>query len=337
MKYNKLIFNIYITFFLYIFISCNQHPREVERINVTPEIITDELYISRNCELIKTADLFYIVDVRESDGFIKIYNPDGSFNTNLGKIGNGPDEFTTPYATPYMTNDVFVWNKWGRFNSAISQNADTGKILIPTPHHFINENIASLQTDLEGNFITYNPTKKDGIISLYSKDGKEITSAGKLPYPQTITNKQESFSGNIIYNPYNKKLVLALNTIPYSAVYQIKGDKIVLLKEQEIGETEYQIIDNNMNIPYPGKNCLVGFCLTKDYIISIMNDPDYKGNDSSQTSPKRNTVGVYDYNLNLVKIVNLNMPRTRLAAQGNNNSFYAIVLNPDYSLAKVEL
>lgn len=334
MKYYKL---FYIAISLFIFISCNQYPQKIERVNVTPEIITDELYISKKSKLIKTNNLFYISDINEIDGFIKIYNSSGAFNTSIGKIGDGPGEFTTPNIISYKNDGVLVWNKWGRFNSAISKKAGERIVLSPITMPFINENAASLQTDLEGNFIVYNPTKKEGIITLYSKDGKEITSAGKLPYPQEISNRQESFSGEIIYNPYNKKLVLALNTLPYVSVYQIKNNQITLLNEQEIGEVEYHVSDNNMNIPNSGKDCLVGFCLTKDYIVSVLNDPDYTGTDRSQTSPKRHTVGVYDYNLNLVKIVNLNMPRVKLAAQGKDNYFYAIVLNPEYSIAKVKL
>lgn len=327
----------YITILILLLGSCKQRSHEVERVNLTPEVISDELFISRYSQLVKTSNHFYVCDVKEKDGFIKIYNPDGSFNQSIGKIGNGPEEFTTPYMIPYKKDGILTWNKWGRFNSAISQNTENGMSLSPISIHFINDSVASLQTDLEGNFIAYNPTKKDGIITLYSKEGKEIASAGKLPYPQEISNKQECFSGNIMYNPYNKKLVLALNQLPYAAVYQIKNNKITFLNEQEMGKAEYNISDNSMNIPHSGKDCLVGFCLTDDYIVSILNDPDYKEDDRSQTSPKRNTVGVYDYNLNLIKIVNLNMPRINLAAQGNDNCFYSIVLNPEYSIVKVDL
>lgn len=76
--------------------------------------------------------------------------------------------------------------------------------------------------------------------------------------------------------------------------------------------------------------------LANDYIVSIFNDPDYTGSDHSQTSPVRNTVEVYDYNLNLIKIAYINMPRHKLASQGKDNSFYSIVQNPEYSITKVD-
>lgn len=321
---------------LSLFVSCNQNSSNIERINVTPEIISNDLYIQRNCNLIRTKNHLYLGDIRAGEQFIKIYNSDGSFQTGIGKIGNGPEEFTTPDIIPYKDDDILVWNRYGRFNSAISQKTSDGIGLKPISLPFVNENTASLQTDLDGNFITYNPTGKN-IITLYSKDGEEIVSAGKLPYPQNISNINESYSGRIIYNPYNNTLLLALNMLPYAAVYKIEKNKITLLKEKELIKAEYLISDNTINIQEPGKDCFTEFCLTQDYIVSVLNDPDYQGSDHSQTSPKRNTVGVYDYNLNLVKIVNINMPRLRLAALGKDNSFYSIVQNPEYSIVKVDL
>lgn len=333
MKCSKILKTIIL---LFLFISCNQNSSNIERINITPEIISDELYIQRNCNLIRTNNHLYLGDIKQGDKFIKIYNSNGSFNTGIGQIGNGPEEFTTPDIIPYKDDDILVWNRYGRFNSAISQKTTYGIDLIPISMPFINESLASLQTDLDGNFITYNPTKKN-IITLYSKDGEEIISAGKLPYPQNISNNNEVYSGKIIYNSYNKTLLLALNMLPYAAVYKLEKNNITLLKEKELNKAEYLISDNAINIKEPGKDCFTEFCLTRDYIITILNDPDYRGSDHSQTSPKRNTVGVYDYNLNLVKIVNINMPRYRLAASGKDNSFYSIVQNPEYCIVKVDL
>lgn len=333
MRCDKML-KMLILFFL--FVSCNQNTSNIERVNIVPEIISDELYIHRNCNLIRTNNYFYLGDIKQGEGFIKIYNSNGSFNIGIGQIGNGPDEFTTPEIIPYKDDAILVWNRYGRYNSAISENTENGISLKHIFLPFINDSIASLQTDLEGNFITYNPTKKN-IITIYSKEGKEIISAGKLPYPQNISNKNEYYSGRIIYNPYNKRLLLALNMLPYVALYKIEGKNITLLKEKELEKSEYIISDNKINVQYPGKDCFTEFCLTNNYIVSILNDPEYTGSDHSQTSPKRNTVGVYDYNLNLIKIANINMPRQKLASQGNDNSFYSIVLNPDYSIVKVDL
>ena len=46
---------------------------------------------------------------------------------------------------------------------------------------------------------------------------------------------------------------------------------------------------------------------------------------------------VFDYDFNLVKIVNLGMPRYNLAASGEDNTFYAIVQNPENSIVEIEL
>lgn len=320
---------------LCLFISCNQKNVKVERVNIIPKTIIDSLYIQRAFNFLCLNDHIYVSDVRQTSGFIKIYNSDGVLCSEIGEIGNGPEEFTTPICIPYKDESILIWNKYGRYNSAIIENIGDKTILNFTTMP-INENVEYLQTDINGNLVIYDPSKEN-IITLYSKDGKEIASAGKLPYPQNISNKKDIYSGKIAYNPYNKKLLLTLNKLPYAAVYTINNNKITFLKEKQLEEDEYVVNNNEINIKYPGKGSMTEYCLTYDYIVSIYNDPDYTGSDHSQTSPGRNTVGVYDYNLNLIKIANINMPRQKLASQGKNNSFYSIVLNPEYSIVKVDL
>ena len=46
---------------------------------------------------------------------------------------------------------------------------------------------------------------------------------------------------------------------------------------------------------------------------------------------------LYDYNANLVKVVDLGVPVVRIASDRRNNVLYALALNPDYMLLKYEL
>lgn len=49
------------------------------------------------------------------------------------------------------------------------------------------------------------------------------------------------------------------------------------------------------------------------------------------------TVFLYDYDGNLVKIVDLGIPVMRIAADCQDNVLYAIGADPDYILVKYEL
>ena len=196
-----------------------------------------------------------------------------------------------------------TWNRYGTFQTAVSSPDNQFRPEFKNFHVFNGKN-QSIQLCENGNFIAYDPTK-DQVITLYSPDGKEIASAGKLPFPSNIADREHFYSGKIVYNLENQTLLLYLEVLPYAATFKVTSSNISLLNERTFGNPEYTINGDQMQVKEGGKDCLVGCCLTEDFIISVMNDPDYTGNDNSQSSPKRHTVGVFDYDFNLVKIVNL--------------------------------
>ena len=238
--------------------SCSQKSMKTERVQVSPKVLTDSLFIKNAASFICIGDYLVLQDPRQGSNFIKIYDTKGHLVSEVGQIGNGPEEFILPKCIPFGKNKFLTWNRYGTFQTAVS-------------------------------------------------------------------------------SPENQTLLLYLEVLPYAATFKVTSSNISLLNERTFGNPEYTINGDQMQVKEGGKDCLVGCCLTEDFIISIMNDPDYTGNDNSQSSPKRHTVGVFDYDFNLVKIVNLGMPRYNLAASGEDNTFYAIVQNPENSIVEIEL
>lgn len=315
--------------------SCSQKSMKTERVQVSPKVLTDSLFIKNAASFICIGDYLVLQDPRQGSNFIKIYDTKGHLVSEVGQIGNGPEEFILPECIPFGKNKFLTWNRYGTFQTAVSSPDNQFRPEFKNFHVFNGKN-QSIQLCENGNFIAYDPTK-DQVITLYSPDGKEIASAGKLPFPSNIADREHFYSGKIVYNPENQTLLLYLEVLPYAATFKVTSSNISLLNERTFGNPEYTINEDQMQIKEGGKDCLVGCCLTEDFIISIMNDPDYTGNDNSQSSPKRYTVGVFDYDFNLVKIVNLGMPRYNLAASGEDNIFYAIVQNPENSIVEIEL
>lgn len=328
-----VVLNVIIAFAFCTF--CSQKSMKTERVQVSPKVLTDSLFIKNAASFICIGDYLVLQDPRQGSNFIKIYDTKGHLVSEVGQIGNGPEEFILPECIPFGKNKFLTWNRYGTFQTAVSSPDNQFRPEFKNFHVFNGKN-QSIQLCENGNFIAYDPTK-DQVITLYSPDGKEIASAGKLPFPSNIADREHFYSGKIVYNPENQTLLLYLEVLPYAATYKVTSSNISLLNERTFGNPEYTINGDQMQVKEGGKDCLVGCCLTEDFIISIMNDPDYTGNDNSQSSPKRHTVGVFDYDFNLVKIVNLGMPRYNLAASGEDNTFYAIVQNPENSIVEIEL
>lgn len=315
--------------------SCSQKSMKTERVQVSPKVLTDSLFIKNAASFICIGDYLVLQDPRQGSNFIKIYDTKGHLVSEVGQIGNGPEEFILPECIPFGKNKFLTWNRYGTFQTAVSSPENQFRPEFKNFHVFNGKN-QSIQLCENGNFIAYDPAK-DQVITLYSPDGKEIASACKLPFPSNIADREHFYSGKIVYNPENQTLLLYLEVLPYAATFKVTSSNISLLNERTFGNPEYTINEDQMQVKEGGKDCLVGCCLTEDFIISIMNDPDYTGNDNSQSSPKRHTVGVFDYDFNLVKIVNLGMPRYNLAASGEDNTFYAIVQNPENNIVEIEL
>ena len=315
--------------------SCSQKSMKTERVQVSPKVLTDSLFIKNAASFICIGDYLVLQDPRQGSNFIKIYDTKGHLVSEVGQVGNGPEEFILPECIPFGKNKFLTWNRYGTFQTAVSSPDNQFRPEFKNFHVFNGKN-QSIQLCENGNFIAYDPTK-DQVITLYSPDGKEIASAGKLPFPSNIADREHFYSGKIVYNPENQTLLLYLEVLPYAATFKVTSSNISLLNERTFGNPEYTINGDQMQVKEGGKDCLVGCCLTEDFIISIMNDPDYTGNDNSQSSPTRHTVGVFEYDFNLVKIGHLGMPRYNLAASGEDNTFYAIVQNPENSIVEIEL
>ena len=259
--------------------SCSQKSMKTERVQVSPKVLTDSLFIKNAASFICIGDYLVLQDPRQGSNFIKIYDTKGHLVSEVGQIGNGPEEFILPECIPFGKNKFLTWNRYGTFQTAVSSPDNQFRPEFKNFHVFNGKN-QSIQLCENGNFIAYDPTK-DQVITLYSPDGKEIASAGKLPFPSNIADREHFYSGKIVYNPENQTLLLYLEVLPYAATFKVTSSNISLLNERTFGNPEYTINEDQMQIKEGGKDCLVGCCLTEDFIISIMNDPDYTGNDRS--------------------------------------------------------
>lgn len=80
---------------------------------------------------------------------------------------------------------------------------------------------------------------------------------------------------------------------------------------------------------------------TKDYIVTIERDRTMDTTDESKVGRNFNmnaqTLFLYDYHSNLQKIVHTGMPLIRIAATSRENVVYAMVVNPEFCLVKIEI
>lgn len=81
--------------------------------------------------------------------------------------------------------------------------------------------------------------------------------------------------------------------------------------------------------------------MTSNFIVTL--ERDYQSDPTDEDTVGRDfsklpqTVFLYDYDLNLRKIVNVGMPVLQLAADPYHNTVYAIGINPDFTIVKFDI
>ena len=127
---------------------------------------------------------------------------------------------------------------------------------------------------------------------------------------------------------------------PYIEIYDIKNDEVSLSFSNVIPENLYQRKGSEIVF---GRNRTgsMDMTLTKDYIVTVQRD--YETDDIEESTvgmdfsklPK--TLFLYDYDGNLKKIVNVNIPVFGIAGDINNNEVYALGTAPEFVIAKFKL
>ena len=120
-------------------------------------------------------------------------------------------------------------------------------------------------------------------------------------------------------------------------MYQQGEDEFSFVWEWRTDGDEYEIRNNEVIFDRRVKG-VRGLCMSKDFIITLQRDRRKDDTDEStvgrDASKCPHTVFLYDYDGNLVKIVDLGIPVMRIASeeQSNRNRLYS-----DYTTASREV
>ena len=123
-------------------------------------------------------------------------------------------------------------------------------------------------------------------------------------------------------------------------IYNTKKETPTLEFTTEISKESYTI-ENQILKPQTQRKGAHDLALTKDYIVVIQRDYEVNNIDESTVgtdfSKMPTTVFLYDYNGNIKKIVDVGIPIFRIAGSIQDNSLYAMGVNPDFVIIKFQL
>lgn len=318
--------------------GCTTEKRQnVEYASVTYELLNDEIVTTMPGTLRVADDFLAWEDPFARDYFVHIHDKNAGRRVGaMGKVGEGPREFVTGGINgAYIDNRFFAMDINGKTRGFLSVDS-----LLVGKDPFVpltEQERASrpAMPEFEKNLFVSRTEDGDEYYFKAILNGREIE-FGSYPIPQV----KEHLGGTVVYNQERGVLANACSKFPYLSLYKNNGDEFSLAWEYKSDGSEYEVRGDQ--IIFDRKvGGIFELCMSKDYIIALQRDRTKDDTDEStvgrNASKCPRTVFLYNYEGNLVKIVDLGIPVMRIAAEEKDNTLYAIGVNPDFILVKYVL
>ena len=316
--------------------GCGQRKDDICHESVKYHLLNDSIMTSMPGNLI-VADKYLIwEDPFADDYFVNVHDVEtGDALGKMGNVGDGPNEFITGEINPFCINNCF----FATDVNSLTKGSLSLDSLVSNQNSFIaltseerekRPRMMQLQSNVFVN------KSMDGEANYFDAiiNGKK-SSFGAYP----VNNVREHVGNCFAYDSISGLFACSAFSIPYLALYEKKQDGFSLKWEIK-SKSGYEI--SGSRLVFDNNNGgISGITLSKDYIICLQRDWSSEPMDrhaaGRDVKSLSHTLFLYDYESNLLRIVDLGAPVVRIAANRRNNTLYAIIVDPEFMLVKYEL
>ena len=337
MKNNVLSFLIAVLFF-----SCSGKNVEVQRIsNLEYVVVSDSIYTRMPGTILYQDGIVFWEDPISFDNII--HAVDVKNRTELlafGNRGEGPNDFTETIMSLDSEGGIIVNDLNKPLEIHFQVNIDKKSVSFSS-YKYDCDNKATRLLYLDKGKVLYHYPEAEKMFQV--KENTSEYSFGERPIKEKMNNAYDIFQGQIAYNPQRRLLVYSNLIFPYLSIYKRLDSE----GWSQIGEwkenLDYTISEGKLNFAPDSKKGAMELALTNDYIVLLQRDTEIEENISNKDMRGRNMASlprslfVYDYDLNLKKIVNMPFPMLRLCGDVATKTDYAMSVNPEFELIKLEL
>jgi len=333
-------YRIYLFITVIAFSSCSSKQKDVqvEQIaNVKYVSVTDSVYASLPSRFFYQNKKIYWEDATGSENFMHMIDATtGKGLYCFANKGGGPGEFTNPVPSLLPQGGICIKNLENHLAVLYKPSADTLKETITA---FWGGGRWSNAVAIDDTTITYLYPGKGMPFQFQRKS--HIIHFGHAPIGKTCTNGYDRFQGPVKYNDERKILVYCTFDFPYMAIYNMSNEKFKLIKEMN-EPFEYSVNNANIHLNDDTPFGTFDMDMTKDYIVALRCDKTYENiitRRSYLENPLKRpqSVFVYNYNLQLVKIYNFPFGLLRIAGDLKSNDVYLIAMKPEYEIIKFKI
>ncbi|MFA6768084.1 MAG: hypothetical protein WCR86_06670 [Parabacteroides sp.] len=301
--------------------------------------ITDSVYSTFPSQLYYQNGKLYWEDAFASDYFMHMLDAKtGKELYKFARNGNGPCELNSCHRISLIPQGGLCGLDLAHHAALYKPSGDT---LREIPEYIFGGGNWTNCIAIDDTTVVYLYPGK-GIPFKFQRNNRH-TCFGHLPLNEYLREDERynQFQGVIHYNSEKKVLVYAPFHIPYLAVYDLSKQKYKLKKEA-FEFFKYTVQSNgelHLGEHTPG---IQDMNITKDYIITIKHDEKYESTlnikkDHDLTTYLPYSAFVYDYDLNLVKILNFPFRVLCIGGDLQSNDVYLMALKDDYEIVKISI
>ena len=332
--------------FLFLFVacmfcSCSKKNADVQRISSQVyEVVSDSIYTRMPGTILYQDGILYWEDPTSFENFI--HAVDIKKKTEVvafGNMGEGPNDFSVANLSLSPDGGLFINDSNKPLESLYK--VDGTSVIFSSSKYNHDSNATSL-IHLNGNEILYLCPDGEKLFCV-NKGGDSEQTFGERPIKDEMSNAYNVFQGKIAYHTARKILVYSSFNFPYLSVYSRLGEGDWSSVKELKGDWDYTISEGKLRFSTDSKKGAMELALTDDYIVLLQRDTKVEGSLSKQEMKGRNVASlphslfVYDYDLNLKKIINMPFPMLRLCGDYQSNTVYAMSVNPEYELISIDL
>lgn len=303
------------------------------------EILTDSLLSQMPGDLLCTDKYLFWSDPFNSPFAHFIDKKTGKEVAATGLYGQGPDEFSMPWFAEYNGDTIFVWDLNEDKQKFLT--LDSGKNVLWQPlsqRGDVTSYSAMIQLSKERS-IRHNPEAIDHPFIFICENDTIKFGEDPIKGDFSADSKYNCFQGEICYNRRKDLLVYCPLKFEYMTIYELNGKKFDL-KYEYAPTPKYTVSDGELKILDNTRAGAKGLCFTANYIVTLEYDYDNesvtlpRGRDFSKLP---HCIFLRDYSGKLQRKVDLEVPILRIAGDDSSDTLYAIVVNDEFNLIKVDL
>lgn len=335
--------NIYPTllFLMFLLMSCSPKEQDVPRISdQVYETISDSIYTRMPGSICHKNGIVYWEDPFSFENFMHAIDTQKKTEiTAFANRGQGPNDFSQAVMFSTTEEGILVYDQNKSLKILYQIDRNEGSTSFSSGKYEHDSNVTRLIHLGKEKVLCHNP-QGDQLFQI--KENGSTYSFGKRPIKDEINNAFDIFQGQIDYHPQKGLLIYSSLNFPYIATYKNQGTKAWKLEKELAEAFDYSITEGRLRFTSNNKSGAMELALTKDHIVLLQRDTEVEEAVSDKEpglSFKRlpHSLFVYDYNLELKKIINMPVPMLRLCGDHQTNTIYAMCVDPEFKLISIDI